>query len=383
MKIFQYGKNGMIDFLFVSPHLKKIGETYVLPRICKYSSNKETSFALFNVAGEWDHLRNLSEYMVLENNFRWIVSLAPDIEKLHPWLNYRIWLFFTSISIFFGLINLISKKEIKFVIARMATSAAGACSKMTTKTKFIVSMAGVPKDSILRSMTWPWLYKNFYKVVVPCASMKEKIKDLSKREDKDILVCTNAVIDESFIPSDFGPKKNLETCNLIFVGRLTRQKGLDTLIRSLRYLDENFNLFIYGDGEEEKALKSLVGNLRLESQVKFCGRKNNPWEKIDSFHIYVMPSRWEGPGHTIIEALSHGIPSIVSNCPYGPEETMNYGEFGYIFDTDDKKSLAAAIRSTWQNYNLSLEKAKLGQSFTYKYKPSSIYSFWSKILDER
>ena len=72
-----------------------------------------------------------------------------------------------------------------------------------------------------------------------------------------------------------------------------------------------------------------------------------------------MPSRWEGPGHTIIEALSHGIPSIVSNCPYGPEETIGYGKFGEVFEIDDCDDFADKIQKTWKDYSNSLEKKHL------------------------
>ena len=46
--------------------------------------------------------------------------------------------------------------------------------------------------------------------------------------------------------------------------------------------------------------------------------------------FFIMPSRWEGPGHTIIEALAAGLPSIVSNCPFGPEEAVGFGQFGHF-----------------------------------------------------
>lgn len=368
----------MIDLLFVSPHLKKIGETYVLPRLCEYANSKGDKFALFNVAGEWDHLRKSDEYLIIDNKYRWFVNSAPDLERLNPWLNYRVWLFFVSISIFFGLLNAIKTYDIKLTVARMATSAVGLCSKFTKRTKFIASMAGVPHQSLLRSITWPFLYHNFYRVVMPCKSMEDNIIGFTKKPKTQILTCANAVIPESFNPVDFAPDDE-QICNLVFVGRLTRQKGVDTLIKAMSNLDDSFMLDIYGDGEDEAALKQLTSDLNIDAKVKFHGRKDDPWQYIKKYNIYVMPSRWEGPGHTIIEALSYGIPSIVSNCPYGPEETVGFGEYAEVFNVDDTKGLAQKIKTIWQSYDLNLRKAKAGQLRTKNYKPSSVHNFWKSL----
>lgn len=372
----------MIDFLFISPHLKKIGETYVLPRLCEFSHNKELNIALFNVAGEWDHLKNSDKHIVIDNKFRWVVNLAPDLEKMFPWLNYRIWLSFASISIFFGLLHALNKHSIKACVARMATSSVGLCSFFSTKTKFIASMAGVPLKSAIRSATWPILYKKLDCIVVPCESMKNNISALTKRNENDILVCPNPVVEEDFITKNFLPSIEDEKCDLLFVGRLTNQKGVDTLIKTLALLDNSFFLHIFGDGEDESKLKIYAKKIGVKHKIKFYGRVNNPWKNINDYNIYLMPSRWEGPGHTIIEALSHGIPSIVSNCPYGPEETIDYGKFGEVFEIDDCDDFADKIQKTWKDYSNSLEKASLGQLQTNKYKPSSIYSFWLNLKEE-
>ena len=162
--------------------------------------------------------------------------------------------------------------------------------------------------------------------------MKNNISALTKRNENDILVCPNPVVEEDFITKNFLPSIEDEKCNLLFVGRLTNQKGVDTLIKTLALLDNSFFLHIFGDGEDESKLKIYAKKIGVEDKIKFYGRVNNPWKNINDYNIYLMPSRWEGPGHTIIEALSHGIPSIVSNCPYGPEETIGYGKFGEVFE---------------------------------------------------
>ena len=89
-------------FLFVSPHSKKIGETYILPKFLRDNKKSSIRFFLFNATGEWDHLSDAT--YVIENPMKFIVRFSPNIERFSPWLNYRIWLSFASISIFLGLI---------------------------------------------------------------------------------------------------------------------------------------------------------------------------------------------------------------------------------------------------------------------------------------
>ena len=125
-------------------------------------------------------------------------------------------------------------------------------------------MAGVPLKSAIRSATWPILYKKLDCIVVPCESMKNNISALTKRNENDILVCPNPVVEEDFITKNFLPSIEDEKCNLLFVGRLTNQKGVDTLIKTLALLDNSFFLHIFGDGEDESKLKIYAKKLGLK-----------------------------------------------------------------------------------------------------------------------
>ena len=386
-----YGEIGMRNLaLIVSPHSKAIGETYVLPRLAQQSLTGGSSyaFALFNVAGEWDHLGGRPDVLVIENPARGIMRLAPPMERLSPWWNYRIWLLFASMSIFVGLyIVLRRRSDITDVVARMATSAVAVLAKFSRfNVKFYASMAGVPLKSPLRSLTWPFLYSSFDRVVAPCASMIPSVAKLVRRSNDDFTVIPNAVLTSTMITegsaSRFPRQIELTELSICAVGRLTRQKGTDLLIRALPRLSFPCSLVLIGDGEDEGSLMRLATDLGVADRVEFAGRKSDPWKFAmkRGCNLFVMPSRWEGPGHTIIEALCWRFPSVVSDCPFGPEDSVSNGRYGSIFSSNDVGDLTDNLEAAFKNYDELRERAEEGSLQSDKYLPSSVWALWSALL---
>lgn len=379
--------------LFISPHSKKIGESYIFPRLLREAKgNTSLKLMLYNVAGEWDHLSE--SYNVINNPLGFIVRLAPNIERISPWLNYRIWLTFISISLIVSLpliiIRLSSSHQRLVVISRMATSATGIVAllfKNAKNVKFVASMAGVPLLNKFRAKFWPHLYSNFALVVCPCATMVSYVAEMTRLPDTKFAVIPNPVLENN---AHLAAKKAIKTrqyekdinhkWRLLTVGRLTRQKGLDVLIKSLSFIDNSIDLTIIGEGEDENMLKALCKATGNNDIVTFSGFVENPFKLAKDYDIFIMPSRWEGPGHTIIEALSSGLPSIVSNCPYGPEETVGFGKYGNVFRVDDLRNLAEVIDYTINTYSESKFSLQFGAKTLQKFEPKSVLMTWTKVL---
>lgn len=95
------------------------------------------------------------------------------------------------------------------------------------------------------------------------------------------------------------------------IGRLDRQKGFDRLITAFKGCpDKDLVLHIYGEGEEEAALKALASG---DPRILFKGFTTTPTEAFEGADIVVMPSRWEAYGLVAIEALSAGRALICSD----------------------------------------------------------------------
>ncbi len=96
---------------------------------------------------------------------------------------------------------------------------------------------------------------------------------------------------------------------LVFVGRLSYQKGLDRVL-SLFSKIENIQLSIVGEGSQRKFLEKLVKDYKIEDKVSFCGFISNPYDVVAGADYLLLPSRWEGMPNCVLESLALGTPVI-------------------------------------------------------------------------
>ena len=138
---------------------------------------------------------------------------------------------------------------------------------------------------------------------------------------------------------------------LVAAGRLHHQKGFDILIRALSCLKarQDFRLVILGAGSEEAALRHLASDLDVSDRVRFAGFVDNPYPWIAAADIFVLPSRWEGFGHVLVEAMALGTSVIASDCPYGPADIVTDGVDGRLVANESPELLAEAIVSLADN----------------------------------
>ena len=135
----------------------------------------------------------------------------------------------------------------------------------------------------------------------------------------------------------------------VCVGRLyTPHKGQDILITALLHLSNlgitNFHLDIIGEGVSRGELEKLVKDLHIQGYVSFLGQRDRMYvyQHLRDYDLYILPSRSEGFGLTVAEAMCAGVPVLVSDLE-GPMEVINYGKFGMHFKSNDPESLASQI----------------------------------------
>lgn len=135
---------------------------------------------------------------------------------------------------------------------------------------------------------------------------------------------------------------------LLYVGRLSPEKDIATLISAFRELlfHRKAHLVIIGSGPDEQTLKNQVARLQIQSYVTFMGHQENPYPYFQHADMLVLTSTREGLPTVLIEALALGLKIVSTDCPSGPREILNEGKYGTLVPVGMPNLLAQAILST-------------------------------------
>jgi GalNAc-alpha-(1->4)-GalNAc-alpha-(1->3)-diNAcBac-PP-undecaprenol alpha-1,4-N-acetyl-D-galactosaminyltransferase len=133
---------------------------------------------------------------------------------------------------------------------------------------------------------------------------------------------------------------------VVAVGRLQQQKGFDLLIEAfdlVRRRHADWRLAVIGDGPERENLESQIRALRLDDAVMLLGTQKDPWSYLRAAGLFVLPSRREGFGNVLAEAMSCGLPVVSFDCRSGPSEIITDEEDGILTPPGDVEKLAEAM----------------------------------------
>ncbi len=132
---------------------------------------------------------------------------------------------------------------------------------------------------------------------------------------------------------------------ILTAGRLVQQKGHDLLIKAFADTPSacGMDLVILGDGPLRPALVAQAAALGVADRVRLIGFQANPWAWMARSRLFVLPSRWEGFGNVVAEALACGAPTLVTDCDYGPQEQIAHGVSGWVVATENAPALASAM----------------------------------------
>lgn len=189
----------------------------------------------------------------------------------------------------------------------------------------------------------------------------------------NIEVVGNGTNPDFFYPrdaSDLRKKLGIENRRVVLtVSRLVGRKGIDTVLRALPRVIQQFPDLIYlvaGEGEEERPLKALAGEMGLENHVAFLGRI--PYEQLPFYYslcdLFVMPSKYtppdvEGYGIVFLEANACGKPVIGADTGGIPDAIVD-GETGFLVEPEQPEELAEKMTWLLENQELARRLGKNG-----------------------
>ncbi|WP_436854584.1 glycosyltransferase family 4 protein [Staphylococcus caeli] len=169
-------------------------------------------------------------------------------------------------------------------------------------------------------------------------------------------------------------------------GRLEYEKGFDLLVKSIIPIQKivrqfEYQIHIYGDGKEQRHLEQLIKNNSLEDIVKLQGPTQQLNEKLATSEITVIPSRNEGFGMVILEAMNQGSIVVSFDGNAGPDSIIQNNINGYLVEHDDIEALTIKLRRLInQEFKDEVIIRNAYQTVT-QYSPESIYKDFSTMLD--
>ena len=200
----------------------------------------------------------------------------------------------------------------------------------------------------------PWVVAHH--TWIPIRGVAGRIKRLALRRASNIAVsravAASLPVRCAIVPNPYADdlfvrlptaRRNRE---LVFVGRLVSDKGLDVLIAALSLLGKRgrrVGLTVIGDGPELAALRRQARDLDVSEQIDFCGRRVGGAlvASLNEHQVLVVPSVWEEPfGVVALEAMACGCIPLVSRSGGLPDAI---GGGGVVVPLGDVDALARAI----------------------------------------
>lgn len=188
------------------------------------------------------------------------------------------------------------------------------------------------------------------RVIAPSRFMCSKLIEGGWPEDKVVFLqnfADDAILDRA--ANAGADATDRENPYLLFFGRLSVEKGVDTLLRAfdaaLPSLPQDMRLVVVGDGPDAADFKALASSLGCASRIEFAGYQTGGALQayVERASLAIASSRWrENMPYSIVEAFAAGTP-VVGTDIGGIPELVDEGKTGFICDPGDVQSMADAI----------------------------------------
>jgi glycosyltransferase involved in cell wall biosynthesis len=217
-----------------------------------------------------------------------------------------------------------------------------------------------------------WLVRFIWRRAQRVVANSNGLAELARKNTPELAI--DIAFNGAELPGEVVPpgESNGRPARLLTMGRLTRQKGVDVLLRALaRLRDLPFVLDVAGDGPERSALEQQARELGLADRVRFLGwiTRDQLRPTYTSADLFVLASRIEGMPNVVLEAMAYARPVICTRVS-GCAELILHGQTGLQVNIEDDEQLAEALRKLLLDPSLrtrmgAASRARVAQEFTW------------------
>jgi glycosyltransferase involved in cell wall biosynthesis len=204
-------------------------------------------------------------------------------------------------------------------------------------------------NSFVGKILDPILYGSYEKTICNSQGTLKMMMDWQPQIVNKLLLIYNGINTNKYwnsIEDNSGNKCLI----IISVGRLAPPKNYASAIMAMSKLSTlNFEYWIVGAGVLESELKSLVKRLKIEQKIKFLGFRDDIPELLTQADIFLQTSLWEGFGLAVVEAMSAGLPVVVSDVPGVQEVVGDNTNCGFLVNPTSENEITQKIKTLIDN----------------------------------
>ncbi|MGY0021677.1 glycosyltransferase [Streptomyces sp. cg35] len=171
---------------------------------------------------------------------------------------------------------------------------------------------------------------------------------------------------------------------VVSVGRLSEEKGVDLLLEAWALVCADYPdwvLRVYGAGAAEGELRYLAGELNIAERVRFMGRTTDVPGALRAASVFALPSRAEGWGLALTEAMAHALAPVVFDCSAGVRHLVEDGVSGLHAPPGDVHAFAAALTRAMADEALRRRLGAAARASALRYEPQGVIDRWEALFD--
>jgi len=213
----------------------------------------------------------------------------------------------------------------------------------------------------------------------------DKMVVLTESAKSDWPELYNVVLIPDPLPFSIKQVSSLSAKRIISIGRYAYEKGNDLLLRAWAIVQnscDDWILDVYGMGEREP-YRQLMSELGIDdSRCHLYGSLEDVKEQYLSSSVFALPSRFEGFGLVIIEAMSCGLPVVSFNCENGPRNIITDGQDGFLVTPFDVEEYADKLLRLIHDEDCRQQMGISAYQASRRYAIENIAAQWKDLFDE-